>query len=368
MVAPEAYAVALADLGLGPSRMAALLGSHPAQEAWSIAGGTAAVEPLLAAHRAAGVGVHLLGGAGYPARLAADHAAPAVLFSVGTLAALDAPLVSVVGTRRCTHTGREVARQFGRELAEAGVGVVSGLAAGIDGAAHEGALAAVAGAGTGGAPVGVVGSGLDVVYPRRHERLWRDVASAGVLLSEAPLGARPEPWRFPARNRILAALADVVVVVESHEAGGSMHTVRAAEERGRTIMVVPGSVRSPASAGTNKLLSEGLPPARDTEDILTALSLVRAAPVPAPHHDRHAEPGAPLVGGAASAARGDRRPAPAAEDQGVLDALGWEPTSLEAVLCRTGLRPGQVAAALAHLERDGWAVGAGGWWERVAAP
>src|SRR5207302_5206834 len=154
------------------------------------------VADLWAAHRAAGVDVHLLARPGYPPRLAADHQAPTVLFSRGSLDALDWPCVTVVGTRRCTHTGRQVARQLGRELAEAGVTVASGLALGIDGAAHEGLLAAGAAP-----PVGVVGSGLDVVYPRRHEHLWHDVATAGVLLSEVRLGGRPGPWRFPARTR-----------------------------------------------------------------------------------------------------------------------------------------------------------------------
>src|SRR5204862_479680 len=155
-----------------------------------------------------------------------------------------------------------VARQLGRELAAHGVAIVSGLAIGIDGSAHEGALAAKAAP-----PVGVVGSGLDVVYPKRHRHLWDAVAAAGVLLSEAPMGAVPERWRFPARNRILAALSDVVVVVESHAAGGSMHTVRAAIDRGIPVMAVPGSMRNPAAAGTNQLLSEGVPPARDPDDI-----------------------------------------------------------------------------------------------------
>ena len=130
---------------------------------------------------------------------------------------------------------------------------MSGLASGIDAAAHRGALAAGSAP-----PIGVVGSGLDTVYPRGQERLWRDVASAGVLLSEAPLGGAPERWRFPARNRVIAALADVVVVVESHRRGGSLHTVDEADRRGVEVMAVPGSVRNPAAAGTNELLAEGV--------------------------------------------------------------------------------------------------------------
>ena len=194
-----------------------------------------------------------------------------VLFRRGRVPDPAAPAAAIVGTRRCTPTGRSVAMELGSGLAAAGVTVVSGLALGIDGAAHRGALAAD------GAPVvGVVGSGLDIVYPRGNRDLWDAVADAGTLLSEAPLGAEPEGWRFPARNRLLAALADVVVVVESKRAGGSMHTVEEAIRREVTVMAVPGSVRNPAAAGTNLLLSEGCAPACSTEDVLVALGLATA--------------------------------------------------------------------------------------------
>src|SRR5439155_3892513 len=126
---------------------------------------------------------------------------------------------------------------------------------GIDGAAHRGALDA--GADGGAPPIGVVGSGLDVIYPKAHAGLWDAVARAGVLLSEAPLGAAPEPWRFPARNRIIAALGSVVVVVESREQGGSLHTVSEASRRNVPVMAVPGPVRSAASTGTNVLPAAG---------------------------------------------------------------------------------------------------------------
>ena len=197
-----------------------------------------------------------------------------VLFRRGRMPDPTAPAVAIVGTRRCTPTGRSVAMELGSGLAEAGVTVVSGLALGIDGAAHRGALAAD------GAPVvGVVGSGLDVPYPRGNLDLWDAVADTGTLLGEAPLGAEPEGWRFPARNRLLAALADVVVVVESKRAGGSMHTVEEAIRREVTVMAVPGSVRNPAAAGTNLLLSEGCAPACSTDDVLVALGLATAGAV-----------------------------------------------------------------------------------------
>ncbi|HEX2701689.1 MAG TPA: DNA-processing protein DprA [Acidimicrobiales bacterium] len=352
---PEwAYAAALAGLPyMAWDRLSDLLATGPPSEAWAgVASGgrgqalaRAAARTSVAwvaeAHTGAGVAVHLLGQQGFPTALAGDHEAPPALFRLGLPAALDGVLVGIVGTRRATGYGRDVARQFGRELAEAGVGVVSGLALGIDGAAHEGALA-----GGGAPPVGVVGSGLDVVYPRRHADLWRRVAADGCLLSEAPLGARPEPWRFPARNRLIAALSSVLVVVESHAAGGSMHTVRAAAERGVTVMAVPGPVRSPASMGTNRLLADGCVPACDPGDVLVALALETA--------------GRP--------ARVERRPPPAGEEAAVLELLGWEAVSVDALLAATDLAPSRVAVALSRLEQSGWARGRGGWWERVGAP
>jgi DNA processing protein len=282
-----------------------------------------------------------LGDAAYPVVLAGDHQAPKVLYWRGDLAALDHPRVAIIGTRRCTHYGRQVATQLGRELAEAGVSVVSGLALGIDGAAHVGALAAQA------APVvGVVGSGLDVVYPRRHTRLWADVGERGLLVSEAPPGAAPEQWRFPARNRIIAALSDAVIVVESHIAGGSNHTVAAAIDRSIPVLAVPGPITSSASAGTNRLLVEGCQPVTDLDDVLVAIGL----------NPRGTRPSR------------DRRPPPGPSEAVVLAAVGWSPTNLEALTIRSGLAPTDVALALTHLEGDGWVRAIDGWWERLASP
>jgi DNA processing protein len=360
--------VALAALAglpfLAWDRLAGLLEGRSPAAAWdAVLGGeggaglaraaaSVSLDEVAAAYPARGVAVRRLGTPGYPAVLADDHEAPPVVFSLGSPDVLDRPRVAIVGTRRCTNYGREVARQLGRELAEAGVAVVSGLAVGIDGAAHDGALGAW-GSCDGGAgvapPVAVVGSGLDVVYPRRHAPLWQWVAESGLLLSEAPLGARPEPWRFPARNRIIAALAHVLVVVESNVQGGSMHTVKAAEERGVPVLAVPGPIKSQASSGANLLISQGCHPALDTADVLLALSL--AVPLPA----------------AVGAGRGpavDRRTPPTGLAADALGALDWTPTAVDAVLARTGASPPALSAALAWLEREGWARRAEGWWER----
>jgi DNA processing protein len=304
-----------------------------------------------AAHRALGVQILLRDDTAYPAPLHADIEPPAVLFAQGDLGCLDGPRVAIIGTRRCTGAGAGVARELGRDLTAAGVAVVSGLALGIDGAAHRGALATLAAtadgaAPAGAAPVGVVGSGLDTVYPARHRDLWEAVAGCGLLLGEAPLGVRPAAWRFPARNRIIAALADVVVVVESHAAGGSLHTVAEAIRRDIPVMAVPGSVRSPAAAGANQLLAEGCHPVRDATDVLVAVGLT---------------PGA-------RRRRADRRPGPDAAGLAVLEAFAWEPATLEHLAVRTGLGLAQLAVTIEALVTTGWIRSEGGWYERLAAP
>ena len=362
----EGWAAALAGLpGMGPARLRAVLGTWAPQEAWErVAAGAGCSRPAVAracrpdpagvaalwrasarrvsvpdtwhAHRRAGVTVSLPGGPGFPTELHVDPEPPAILFSRGDAAALDGRRVAIVGTRRCTRYGRDVAYELGRDLAASGIRVVSGLALGVDGAAHRGALAG------GAPPVAVVGSGLDVVYPPAHRALWEQVADAGLLLSEAPLGARPEPWRFPVRNRVIAALAEVVVVVESAEKGGSRHTVEAAMARDRVVMAVPGSVRSPVSAYTNGLLADGCHPVRDALDILVALGLSTAPPVAA-----------------------DVRTLPGPEELPVLEALGWEPATFDDLCARSGHSPGLVSVGLARLHAAGWVAERAGWWERV---
>jgi len=294
----------------------------------------------------AGIGVTCLGQADYPVALRDDPQPPGVLFWRGDLGSLHRRSVAIVGTRRCTHYGREVAFALGRDLAEAGVCVLSGLALGIDGAAHAGALAGESGAG----PVGVAASGVDVAYPRRHAALWSSVIAHGAMLSETPPGQPAQAWRFPARNRIIAGLAGAVVVVESRAAGGSMLTVAAALDRGVQVLAVPGPVRSPASAGTNQLLVEGSSPVRHAGDVLDALGDVRPWPPPAASISVH---GASDTG----TGRGLDH-----QSQHVLAAVDWVPTPAGVIAQRTGLAIGPLSAALHLLEKlalvrdqsDGW--------------
>jgi DNA processing protein len=251
--------------------------------------------------------------------------APEVLLAEGAgREALARPRVAVVGTRAATPHGLADAREVGAVLADAGVTVVSGLAIGIDAAAHEGALDA------GGPVVGVLGTGLDVVYPRRHRVLFERVRAHGLLLSEFGYGAPPRRESFPIRNRIIAALADVVVVVEATARGGARITAERAVEYGRPVLAMPGSRRNPAAAGTNALIADGAEPLLEPSDVLLALG---------------------LVGGS----RGhDTRSAPDGNAAAVLHACGGEAATIDQLVSRTGLGPDQVAVAVRELERSGW--------------
>lgn len=361
----EAWLVALASLpAVGPARLRALLAVDGPAEVWASLQGSPSPEVVRIAgkqdlyeqwrrsaagldvarmwlqHREHGIGVAALGAPGYLSALSNDLDPPAVVFHKGDPEVVRGPRVAIVGTRRCTRYGSDLAFELGRDLASAGVGVVSGLALGIDAAAHAGALEA-----RGAPPIAVVGNGMDRVYPERNRSLWRAVADHGVLLGEAPLGAPPERWRFPARNRIIAALADVLVVVESHASGGAMHTVAEAAARDRAILAVPGPVRSSASDGCFELLADGCAPCRGAEDVLLALGMSGAEAKPL---DSRASPG--IVG------------------QRVLDALGWQPADAEQIRVRSGLDMPEVAGAVEGLRAAGWVAVSGRWIERIGAP
>jgi DNA processing protein len=217
------------------------------------------------------------------------------------------------------------------------------LALGIDGAAHEGAC------GAGAAPVAVVAGGVDEPYPRRHTRLWERVIEQGVVVSESPAGAKTEKWRFPVRNRLMAALSDVVVVIESRLQGGSRHTVDAAMTLDRPIGAVPGSIRSANSEGTNALLAVGAFPVCSVTDVLVALSL-RGADVSIPADSRRS--------------RKARGHVPIAERE-IYAALSPDPTSLDELARVTGLEFAALCGGLERLAQAGYARDLGGWWERV---
>ncbi len=365
----EAYLTALCSLKeVGPGRLRWMLTLGTPGEVWARvrAGGlppmpprvgpdelrsawrfeSAGIEPARCWDRCIrlGIGVVALGGAAYPPVLRADREPPVVLFHLGDPDRMAARRVAIVGTRRATGYGLGVAAGLGRDLARAGVSVVSGLALGSDAAAHPGALDADDGA----APVAVVAGGLDTPCPRRTRALAEQVAARGVVVSEAPPGVSADRWRFPVRNRIIAALSEAVVVVESPGAGGSMHTVRAAMERDLPVCAVPGPVDSPASEGTNRLIGEGALVATGASDVLMALPGMDATALDRP---------APSV---------DERPVPEGDAARVLDALGWRPVSVESLAQSSGLDFGGISRAVTRLESDGWVRRSGGWVERVA--
>jgi DNA processing protein len=380
--------------------------------------------------RIASPGIHVTwwGLGTYPAALRDDPQPPGVLFWRGSLEPLKRLCVAVVGTRRASPDGRAVAFELGRDLAVAGVCVVSGLALGIDGAAHLGALqgwsASVPGddgdeAGPApaqhsqeadppttrgrptladpdgpAAPVGVAGSGVDVPYPRRHAALWERVARTGAVLSETLPGRPAEAWHFPARNRIIAGLARMVVVVESHSGGGSLITAEAAIARGIDVRVVPGSVHSPAAAGSNQLLYDGPGPVRDAWDVLDGLGILvpdrdRPRPGATRRVHRSRERGAPArvsVGSSESPPSANKAatagcPGPEAvpsrhptagreptewphDARRVIEAAGWRPASLNQIVRRSGLPVTTTMALLDQLEGAGVLAREGTWWVR----
>ncbi len=201
----------------------------------------------------------------YPAALRTIHDPPLVLYCKGDLSSLSLPILALVGSRDASEYGRKVSYMLAQQLAEAGIAVVSGLALGIDGYAHAGALAAK------GKTLAVLGCGADIIYPSPHRRLYQEIAARGLILSEYPVGTQPDGFRFPARNRIISGLALGVVVVEAAAKSGSLITARMALEQNREVFAVPGRIDSPKSQGTNELLQQGAQIVRSVEDILLAL-------------------------------------------------------------------------------------------------
>jgi DNA processing protein len=276
-----------------------------------------------------------LGDASYPASLLEMADPPLMLYVVGA-ASFDLTQlghsIAVVGSRNPTPQGAANARSFARALGEAGLPVVSGLALGVDGAAHQGALDA-AGDAPRLATVAVVGTGLDRVYPARHRDLAHRITLQGLIVSELPLGTPPLTQNFPKRNRLIAGLARGTLVVEAALQSGSLITARLTSEQGKEVFAIPGSIHSPQSRGCHALIRQGAKLVESVSDILEELPPL----------------GAPA---AAAAPAGNGHPAAATEDP-LLEALGFDPVSLDALSARTGWSAAALQAKMLELELEG---------------
>lgn len=281
----------------------------------------------LEAARALGAVALTPGDDGYPKLLAEIPDPPPVLYALGDIAALSRPAIAIVGTRRASTYGLNMARRFARELAEGGVLVVSGGARGVDAAAHEAALAA------GGRTCVVAGTGLAVSYPKEHAALYREIASrGGAIVSEFPPDAPPKPWQFPQRNRIIAGLALGTLVVEATEKSGSLITARLALDCGREVFAVPGNLTAGASAGANRLIQRGEAKlVMETADLLAELRVVP-------------EPGAlPVLG----------EPAKPAQDALLAHLPLDAAIAFDDLIAASGLAPGALTARLVELQLAG---------------
>ncbi len=335
----ENAAAACLAMELGRTRARAAIAAHGAAQSAvearvSPRGGKCRLLPQRLLEDCARHGISLLGfeDTHFPELLRHIPDPPLVLFSFGTLPSPDVTAVAVVGARRCSRLGREVAYELAREIATAGVSVVSGLALGIDTAAHEGALDAP----DPGRTLGVLGCGLARIYPRRNEALaGRVVGEGGALISEYPPTVPPAKHRFPERNRLISGLSHGVVVVEAGERSGSLITARLALEQGREVMAVPGPVTTGASRGCHRLLREGAALVECAGHVFEALNLTRPTPASA-GADRTA---ASVLGEPMNT---------------VLLAVETVTTTMDQLVASTGMAPEALSVCLIDLELAGF--------------
>ena len=284
-----------------------------------------------------------LGDLRYPQALLDTEDPPLLLYLMGPASLLQHQpfpsdrCLAVVGSRNPTAQGAENARLFARALCGAGLTIVSGLALGVDAAAHEGALEAATSAGTMAATIAVVGTGLDRVYPRKNLDLAHRIAAHGLIVSEYPLGTPPLPGNFPKRNRIISGLSQGTLVVEAALASGSLITARLAAEQGREVFAIPGSIHAPQSRGCHALIRQGAKLVESAQDVLEELK-IPATTVPGLSHEGVNAPGADV--------------SDETEDP-VLAALGYDPMGLDALIARTGMDASTLQVALLELELDG---------------
>jgi DNA processing protein len=273
----------------------------------------------------------VLGDPRYPEALLRTEDPPPMLYVMGRADGRWPEAIAMVGSRNPTPQGAAHARRFAASFAQAGLAVVSGLALGIDAAAHEGALDAAQADQT--ATLAVVGTGLDRVYPRQNLELARRIAQQGLIVSEYPLGTPPLRENFPRRNRIIAGLSLGTLVVEAALQSGSLITARQAVEQGKDVFAIPGSIHSPQSRGCHLLIKQGAKLVETAQDVLEELRIPPALP--------------------SASCDGSESPAGRDEDRKLLESMGFDPVTLDALVARTGIPPAQLSARLLELELQG---------------
>jgi len=288
----------------------------------------AAVEHALAWSKGPGCAIVTLGDAAYPGRLLEIPDPPSLLYIRGNPDVLSQPSLAIVGSRNATAQGARNAERFARTFSDAGMTIVSGLALGIDGAAHRGALEGR------GSTAAVLGTGVDIVYPARHVDLAEAIAARGALVSEFPLAAQPAAGHFPRRNRLISGLTLGCLVVEAALESGSLITARAALEQGREVFAIPGSIHSPLSKGCHALIKAGAKLVESAEDVLSELSALLPRSGRAPADASVAGPDAP-------------------QDPLLLKLMGNDPVDVEALRARTGWPAERITAELLQLELAG---------------
>ncbi len=304
--------------GIGPKLLSAIAEARRSDEA----------ERELARCRELGVEMLHLGSPGYPPMLAEICDAPNVLYCRGDIIEQDQLAVAIVGSRRCTLYGRQQAERLAGALARAGMTVVSGLARGIDAAAHRGALNA------GGRTIAVAATGLAQVYPPEHVELADEVSRQGAIVTESPLHREPIPGLFPQRNRLISGLSLGVIVIEASQKSGSLHTARHAMEQGREVFALPGRIDSLASIGSHNLIRDGATLIRGVEDVLDELGPLTR----------------PVRTGVSEDVRTPRELTLNDQERHVVNLISSEPSHLDEVMRNTNLDPSRVLATLTVLE------------------
>ncbi len=278
--------------------------------------------------------------ANYPDLLKQISDPPIVLYAIGknelVPQLLSDPQLAIVGSRNASTNGKEIATVFAHKLAQAGLVITSGLASGIDGAAHSGALQARIGH-----TIAVAACGLDRVYPAEHRQLAEQITQQGIIISEFPIGTLPKPGHFPRRNRIMSGLSLGVLVVEASIKSGSLITARLAGEQGREVFAIPGSIHSPLSKGSHALIRNGAKLVETVEDILEELK----------HHIDLSELSTHMDGNQVASSTTNHKQDP--EHKKILDSMGYEPISIDNLIDRSGLDAEVVSSILLILELNG---------------